>query len=261
MDRITFLKKMLTDQHDPQIAEVLTKARRDSTVNQQQVAWSAWQNWLKEDDERSITKTDLLRFFIFLKEDRNLAPRTILNYRIYLSQPVELATGINLKDWEFKDLDKAFFLINPPTLKRVPSWSLDKVLELLKTRKYNTESAKSLDLLRKVIFLLALASGNRVSELAAIDASAMRVEENARIIHLPVQAGFRFKNKRLGRCPPDISIKSLVRGSSELCPVKTLIAYKRRMNIKEGKLLVNSRLLQETSSSVINSSFHLPPNQ
>ena len=99
---------MLTDQHDPQVAEILTKARRDSTVNQQQVAWSAWQNWLKEDDERSITKTDLLRFFIFLKDDRFLAPRTILNYRIYLSHPVELATGINLIDWEFKDLDKAF---------------------------------------------------------------------------------------------------------------------------------------------------------
>ena len=39
---------MLTDQHDPQVAEILTKARRDSTVNQQQVAWSAWQKWLKK---------------------------------------------------------------------------------------------------------------------------------------------------------------------------------------------------------------------
>ena len=69
----------------------------------------------------------------------------------------------------------------------------------------------------------------------------MRIEGNARIIYLPVQAGFRYKNQRFGRCPPDISIKSLVRGSNQICPVKTLIAYKRRTNIKEGKLLVNSR--------------------
>ena len=120
MDRASFLRNLLIDKYDEEIAGPLAGSRRTSTLRQQQVAWKALQKWLEEDDSRIISKTGLLKFILHLKRSRNLSARTIINYRAYLSQPISLASGIDLGDWEFKDLDKYFFLSGPTKRKHVP---------------------------------------------------------------------------------------------------------------------------------------------
>ena len=240
LDRTSFLQQILKDKLDDEIASVPVKSRRKSTLYQQEVAWRALQVWLQDNPERSISKKDMLHFCLYLSRVKKLRGSTILNYRSSLARPILLSSGVDLTDSDFKDLDKALYLAAPPPKKRIPEWDVDKVLSLLSSPKYCSSSAKPLDLLRKTVFLLALATGNRVSELAAIDASAIQVGHDDKVT-LPVDPTFRYKNERENRTPPDICLIPLANGNPELCPVRTLFTFKERLDISTGKLLVNTR--------------------
>ena len=82
-------------------------------------------------------------------------------YRNSLSLPLRLV-GVDLSDWGFEEVRRAVFNTNP-LHKRFPHGNLDKVLELLRDHPRN-----DLEFLEKTLFLTALASGNRMSELAAL---------------------------------------------------------------------------------------------
>ena len=75
----------------------------------------------------------------------------------------------------------------------------------------------------KTLFLVAVASGNRSSELAAIDRTNIAFRRNG--VSLPVLEGFLFKNQTLSHSPSPISFPSLGRRSVPLCPVASLRAY------------------------------------
>ena len=75
----------------------------------------------------------------------------------------------------------------------------------------------------KTLFLVAVASGNRASELAAIDRSKMVFRRNG--VSLPVLEGFLYKNQSLSHSPSPISFPSLGRREAPLCPVASLRAY------------------------------------
>ena len=247
MDRTSFIKFFQAKSHGEELAEVLTSSRRKSTLSQQEVAWRAFQSWLREDDKRALSKTDLLKFCLFLRKTKRLSPRTILNYRASLSQPLRFVSRVNFDDVEFKDLDRAFHLASPQSVKRIPQWNLSKVLDLLRSEKFCTSTCDLLCLLKKSLFLVALSSGNRVSELSAIDISASRSGANGSLC-LPVDGSFRFKNQRPGRTPPDIEIKRLDE-DPELCPVRSVLALKERLGLSSGRLFVNTKTKRALNSS------------
>ena len=68
----------------------------------------------------------------------------------------------------------------------------------------------------KTLFLVALAAGNRVSELAALDRAAAQFLTNMAVI--PVKQGFLFKNQTATHNPPNISFPTLPEDKS-LFPV------------------------------------------
>lgn len=82
----------------------------------------------------------------------------------------------------------------------------------------------------KTLFLTALATGNRVSELAALSRTAVSIPDNAKKITLPVKPGFLYKNQTMSRTPPNIVIKALLNkdGSPHnLCPIDALRRWLR----------------------------------
>ena len=247
LDRAGFIRYFQTNLHGQEIADVLLSSRRNSTRNQQEVAWRAFQSWLREDDARGLTKTDLLKFCLFLRNVKKLSPRTISNYRASLSQPLRFVCNLNFDDSEFKELDKAFQLSKPPPLKRIPQWNITKVLNLLKTDKFDVSSCDLLCLLKKTLFLVALSSGNRVSELSAIYISASRSSVDGSLC-LPVDGSFRFKNQRADRAPPDIEIKRLDEDPA-LCQVCSVLAFKERLDLSVGRLFVNSKTKRPLNAS------------
>ena len=74
---------------------------------------------------------------------------------------------MNLSEPPFTTLSKAFWNLRPKEPRPEPNWSLDKVLSLLRTRRFFVSPSLS-DLTMKTLFLLGLATGARVSELHAL---------------------------------------------------------------------------------------------
>ena len=241
LDRISFLKKMWIEKYGLEVASKLSKCNRPQTDNQQQIAWKALQGWLLKNPEKPFNKSSLLEFMIYLFESRGLQPQTVKNCRAALTEPLKLCSNIDLSSEEFKDLDKAFFLLKPAETRHMPNWSLSKVLKLLSSQDYKNESCSDYNLLKKAIFLLSLATGNRVSEINAIQREPIRVLRNPDGIGFVVKPGFLYKNQRYGKSPPDIEIVKITNVNKQLCPVETIKKYIKRVGKKKGPLFVNSR--------------------
>ena len=71
---------------------------------------------------------------------------------------------------------------------------------------------------------MALASGNRVSELAALNRSAISFQGNQAGVTMPVRQRFLFKNQALNRVPPNVQFSAL-RTPKGPCPVAALKQY------------------------------------
>ena len=78
-------------------------------------------------------------------------------------------------------------MTRPPRIKIVPQWSMSAVFVALKEWRFTEQDIASEDRFLKTLFLLALASRNRVSELAALDKSAITWERGLAGITVPVR--------------------------------------------------------------------------
>ena len=123
--------------------------------------------WLPK-EARCITKALVLSFLAYLLEVRVLSPRTVIGYKASLALPLKLGFNVDVKDSEFSLLVKAQFLMRPPRTKIVPQWSVSAALGALGSQLCSGADISSEDLFLKTVFLVALASRNIVSELAAL---------------------------------------------------------------------------------------------
>ena len=131
---------------------------------------------------------------------------------------------------------RAQFLRKPSTPSRFPSWSLDHALDTLLTRRFENATATPRDLFLKTLFLVALATGNRASEIAACVRNGSRLLPT--VGTLAVRASFLFKNQSLSRTPPPISFPGLG-PDNQLCPVAALSAYLDRRPATDNSVFVH----------------------
>lgn len=224
VDRIQFLKESFASTLGDQVASRLVQAYRGSTNRQAESIWKTFQNWLPA-DVTSVTPRTVMEFLLAL-EARHLNPRTILNYRSQLRLPILQAFGLDLSSDLFSLLARSQFLKNPPDKKKVPQWCMDKVLATFSSEEFNMNTASPTNLLLKTIFLTALASGNRASELAATIREGLIISKDKAV--LPTRPDFLFKNQNSQHPrPPDITFPALGRRHS-LCPVNALKIYKAK---------------------------------
>lgn len=218
----------------------MVKAHRPSTCYQFQLHWKKFQEYVRVKDIKLITKRVILAFLSHLFYVRQLSPKTVLVYRNALSLPLEHAFNIFTKDVEFGLLSRSFFLERPPVRHILPSWSLRKVLEFLKTPRFQDRSISLKDSLLKTLFLVALATGNRVSELSALRREGLAFSRDYSRVTCPVSPNFFFKNERLSRSPPNITFSALGPSSDPhpLCPVTSLRRYLRLSRTKGDNLAV-----------------------
>ena len=184
----------------------------------------------------------------------SLSARTILNYRNALTEPLQLAFEIDFSNPLFSRLSRAQFLARPTVKKRMPDWDVNPVLERLKQTDFKNQSCDLENLLSKALFLTALATGNRSSELNAVQRAAITFRSTREVL-LPVKPNFLFKNQSMKRTPPTIKIKSFPGIDPELCPVLTLKTYiERTREIVKGDSLflhpITGRNLQRPSMSL-----------
>ena len=148
MDRIHFLREVYKASRGAEVADSLFHAFRRTSINQAETAKRAFKAWLP-DHVTVLRKRHVLKFLVFLRNNKNLSPRTILGYRHSLSIPFKEAFDINFADKDFSLLAKAQFHLSPPVPKKVPKWSLNHALESLQTPRFRNCSASLKDLFLK----------------------------------------------------------------------------------------------------------------
>ena len=132
-----------------------------------------------------------------------------------------------------RDLLRSFRLGHPVSSSRVPPWDLSCVLSFLRGPPFEPLSSCSFrDLLRKVLFLVSLATARRVGELQAVSAVVSPSGEDLFLSYLPV---FRAKlESEAHPLPRSFRVRSLadfvgvLTVELLLCPVSALRIYLAR---------------------------------
>ena len=228
LSRVQFLTKFLTPEFGQELAQILALPHRSSTIKQYQHCWSKFSAWLSSKGPHCVSKASVLEFLLHLTKELDLSPKTSLVYRNALKLPFAYALSISTDDPEFAMLTKHQFIEKPPPQKTVPQWELDKVLTLLESEPYEDSNPSFYTALEKALFLTAIASGARASELSALDRSCIKFSDNLYEIAIPVKKGFLFKNQTLERTPPTMKFSGLRSADltpHNLCPLRAIKAW------------------------------------
>ena len=259
LTRVGFVESMYSAQVGPIVSKRLSAAFRSSTLSNYEGCWKTFQAFIRDRPDEDISLSLVTSFLDYLFETKGLGAKTVLGYRVALSEPLRLGFNLDLSSDIFKKLARAQFLARPPSKKLVPNWDVSPILEKLASNDFRSETCSLENLLTKSIFLVALATGNRASELAAIDRHAVSFRQQELTLLLPVRPNFLFKNQTMNRSPPNIQISRFPDVEPELCPVTTLQAYLRRTREALGSALFvhpsTGRNLQRPSISLRITSF------
>ena len=244
MDRLQFLRKCLSKRMEPSEVDTVLAAHRPSSIRQMNTAWKKFQRWLPPEIS-VLQKKHVLKF---LNELAPLKPHTIECYRNSLKSPLMEGFNINCSEEDFKLLSKGQFNLNPPAPKRVPSWSLNQALETI-ANPSSSSLIKHFHLLR-ALFLVALASSNRVSDLAHAVRDPIQLE--GRVV-INTRPGYLLKNQSANHCPGPISFPHLD-SQHPLCPAQALREYLASSNTAshENSLFVHPATGKPLTSGRLN---------
>ena len=171
----------------------------------------------------------LADFLIFLFEEKKLAPVSVKGYKLAISSRLKHLSSVDFSsDPVLSNLIKSMELEKPVVSKVVPHWDLSLVLDCLKESSFEPMSSCSLKCLtKKTIFLIALASGRRRSEIHALSASSGSVNFSVDRVKLHFIPGFLAKNQVPSVAGIPLEIPSLSRDKGRsgtlLCPVCALL--------------------------------------
>ena len=225
LSRFQFLQSLYSRKYEAPVALALSNAHRGSTRDQYEHCWKDFQRWLTSNPSKPIAKGSVLLYLTHLAQTRGLSPKTVLVYRNALKLPLLHGFNINTSDREFSLLARSQFLQNPPPKKLIPAWNPNKVLSMLEQPEFLNHRATPHRLLMKTLFLVALATGNRVSEIAAFTRVGSKILPGSKKAIIAVRPGFLYKNQTMDRSPPNIVIKALLDQNlspNRLCPVDSL---------------------------------------
>ena len=205
-----------------------------TTHRQYQSWWKRWMAFVTEQQPQSITEDFCLSFFRSLHEE-GLAASTLKSLKSAISKPIRYAFNVDLTDDLFANAMKACSRRRPAPRPTSISWSLDKVLEMAATIELDCRDVTKQ--LRKTVFLVTLALGARISEVAAL----RRGEDFVRLLpsgemRLVPDRSFLAKNELPDdRWDPWLLVP--LQECPALCPVANLQHYLNlTRTYKEGQL-------------------------
>ena len=199
--------------------------KRGSTKRQYDSSFKKLVAFIHRVKPERMTLNLAIAFFKSL-HDQGLAPGTISTTKSALRKIFRYGFKIDLNDDLFASIPKACAMLNPREAPGEISWSLNKVLRF--ASELDHSSASYILLLRKTLFLLAIASGARLSEISALSRDPGHVQflpsgevsfrPHLRFLAKNEDPSNRWQPWKIIPLPQDLS----------LCPVTTLRAYMDR---------------------------------
>ena len=157
-------------------------------------------------DFRSPSLNQVAEFLLFLFKEKNLQPSTIDGYRTVIAGKIGCDKVDFGKDENLTRLLDSFHRDKPKGLRGVPSWNLSLVLHQLTQSPFEPLRKASLKHLTfKTVFLLALGSGKRRSEIHAWVHRNIRHQEDWGNVSLFPSPCFLSKNQLAREGPSSVA--------------------------------------------------------
>ena len=214
--RLGIVKQSLRDKEfSSEVAEHVSKARRDSTVKVYDAKWQIFRDWANQRkiDPIQATPQIVADFLTFLFSVKKCQVSTIRGYRSTISNTLKYRTGYDFGSHPvLSELIKSFAKQRPVDRSLAPKWDLAFVLShMCKAPFEPLDKASLFHLSVKTVFLVTLATARRVSEVHAfsIDSDHLRFSNLDGSLILRTQLGFLAKNQLPSRAPDSIIIPKL----------------------------------------------------
>ena len=194
----------------PAVAGQLIFSRRLSTRLNYQARWGTYRKWCKDFHHRSSSPSiaKIADFLTYMFKNKGAALSTIKGYRAMLAAVFKFPLPEISSSPVLKDLVRSFEISAPRPIFPPPPWDLDKVLEFLSGPPFEPLARASfLDKTKKALFLLAMATAKRVSELQALSFSVSFQGEDLVLYYDPF---FRAKTESvINPFPRSVIVPSL----------------------------------------------------
>ena len=210
---------------DPANMDFTEADKSQSTLRQYDSAFKKLTSFLRASEPTEMSINLALSFFRSLHES-GLAASTVISTKSALSKIFYYGFDMRLNDVCFASIARSCAKLRPASRPEMLSWSLNKVLQLASS--IDNSSCTYQQLFRKTLFLLALASGARISELAALSRAKGFVSFlSSGEVSLSPHPKFLAKNEDPQHRWAPWKILPLPQDPS-LCPVESLRAYLSR---------------------------------
>ena len=234
------------------VATRIEAPQRGSTRSVYEAKWTIFTKWCitNQVDFRAPPVKSVADFLMYLFEDRKLQPSTIDGYRSAIVDKLGNSTLNISKDEILTRLLDSFHRDRPKGRRGIPSWNLSLVLHQLTKAPFEPIKEASLKYLTfKTVFLLALGSGKRRSEIHAWQNRNIRHQPDWSKVSLYPSPSFLSKNqlaKEGPDCVAPVVIPALaptldrsLKSDRSLCPVRALRYYlDRTSDLRQNKELV-----------------------
>ena len=208
----------------------LNFARRDSTNNTYNSKWKLFVQFAHDRNFDPFLASPALvaQFLLHVAKSRHATVSTIAGYRAALGRVLKLTAGYDPGTCDIiSQLMKSFKRTQPINASRIPCWSISFVLHVLSQPQYENALLSDKILTAKTIFLIALASGDRRSAIAALSFKSMDLSTDKVCIGYDTNFVPKsyFVKKNLTRIKPLTIPKIPGLDANPVCPVRTLVDY------------------------------------
>ena len=230
-----FVRAYTADGLSEEAANLAAKARRPSTRTTYNSRLKQYFSWCRG-HQVSPHKAPVGAVAEFLTEQfkrKNAKPRSIRCFRTAIASIHHgFEGGLTVSSSPtLSSLIKGAFHERPPDRSLVPAWDLSLALGVVADSPYEPMHLLDLpELTRKTVFLVAAASGGRVSEIHALSTKEGHLRFSNGAVSLLPRAGFLARNQTLDFTPKPIVLPDLRKASGSpdcgpWCPVRALKYY------------------------------------
>ena len=233
--RLEFIRRSITDRKfSANVARHASQARRSSTRRVYDAKWKVFSDWCCQRETHPFNASPMVvaDFLLHLFTEKKCQVSTIKGYRSTISNTLKFKSDVNIgSDPIISELIRSFELQRPVQRSLAPKWDLSCVLSSLCSEPYEPlHKASRFHLTLKTVFLLAMATARRVSEIHAfsMDSGHLRFNQSDGSVSLRTQPGLLAKNQLPSICPDDILVPNLAKTvkfndfNRLLCPVRAL---------------------------------------
>ena len=240
------------------VAARIEAPQRGSTRSVYEAKWSIFTKWCLSNqvDFRAPPLKAIADFLLYLFQERKLQPGTIDRYRSAIADKLGNVPVNVSKDENLTRLLDSFHRDRPKGRRGILSWNLSLVLlQLTKAPFEPLKEASLKHLTFKTVFLMALGSGKRRSEIHAWLHKNIRHQADWSKVSLYPSPSFLSKNQLAKEGPESVApvviptlaptLDKLLKGDRSLCPVRALRYYLDKTSDLKAKQRTSLCLLQE----------------